>query len=49
MSDDIDIGVLAESFNEFLGAEWPREKAVEFARGNAPFAADLWAQAGALG
>jgi alkylation response protein AidB-like acyl-CoA dehydrogenase len=49
MSDDIDIGVLAESFNEFLSAEWPREKAVEFARGDAPFAADLWAQAGALG
>lgn len=49
MSDDIDIGVLAESFSEFLGAEWPREKAVGFARGDAAMAADLWAQAGALG
>ncbi len=49
MSDDIDIGVLAESFNEFLVAEWPRDKAVEFARSGAPYAADLWAQAGALG
>lgn len=49
MSDDIDIGVLAESFTEFLGAEWPREKAVDYAKSNAPFAADLWAQAGALG
>ncbi|WP_439469806.1 acyl-CoA dehydrogenase family protein [Blastomonas fulva] len=49
MSDEIDIGVLAESFAEFLGAEWPREKAVAFARGDAPMAADLWTQAGALG
>jgi alkylation response protein AidB-like acyl-CoA dehydrogenase len=49
MSDDIDIGVLAESFTEFLGAEWPREKAVEYAKGRAPFAADLWTQTGALG
>jgi alkylation response protein AidB-like acyl-CoA dehydrogenase len=49
MSDDIDIGVLAESFSEFLAAEWPREKAVGFARGSAPVADDLWEQAGALG
>lgn len=49
MSDDIDIGVLAESFTEFLSAEWPREKAVEYAKGHAPFAAALWAQTGALG
>jgi alkylation response protein AidB-like acyl-CoA dehydrogenase len=49
MSDEIDIGVLAESFAEFLGAEWPREKAVAFARGDATMAADLWTQAGALG
>lgn len=49
MSDEIDIGTLADSFNEFLAAEWPREKAVEFARGDAPLAEDLWAQVGALG
>jgi alkylation response protein AidB-like acyl-CoA dehydrogenase len=49
MSDDIDIGVLAESFNEFLSAEWPREMAVEHAKGHAPLAAELWSQAGALG
>ena len=49
MSDEIDIGILADSLNEFLAAEWPREKAVVFSRGHAPFAADLWAQVGALG
>ncbi len=49
MSDEIDIGVLAESFAEFLDAEWPREKAVAYARGEASYAADLWAQAAALG
>lgn len=49
MSDGIDIGVLAESFNEFLGAEWPREKAVAYARSNATYAADLWSQVSALG
>lgn len=49
MSDEIDIGILADSFNEFLAAEWPREKAVVFARGHAPIATDLWAQVGALG
>ena len=49
MSDDIDIGVLAESFGEFLSAEWPREKAVEHAKSPSPLAADLWKQAGALG
>lgn len=49
MSDDIDLGVLAESFTEFLDAEWPREKAVGYAKGHLPMAADLWAQTGALG
>lgn len=49
MSDDIDIGLLADSFNEFLAAEWPREKAVAYARGDAQVAENLWAQAGALG
>lgn len=49
MSDELDIGVLAESFTEFLGGEWPREKAVAYARGNASHAADLWEQAVGLG
>jgi alkylation response protein AidB-like acyl-CoA dehydrogenase len=49
MSEQIDIGVLSESFNEFLSAEWPREKAVAYARGDATYAADLWAQVSALG
>jgi len=49
MTDAIDIGELAESFTEFLGAEWPREKAVAYARGSAPYAADLWTQIAALG
>ena len=49
MTDEIDIDVLAESFSEFLGAEWPREKAVAFARGSEVYAADLWSQISALG
>lgn len=49
MSDGIDIGVLAESFNEFLSAEWAREKAVAYAKSNASYAADLWSQVSALG
>ena len=49
MTDAIDIGELAESFTEFLGAEWPREKAVAYARGSAPYAANLWTQIAALG
>jgi len=49
MTDAIDIGELAESFTEFLGAEWPREKAVAYARGSAPYAADLWTQIATLG
>ncbi len=49
MSDELDLGVLAESFSEFLGAEWPREKAVAYARGDASHAADLWQQVAGLG
>ena len=49
MTDEIDIDVLAESFSEFLGAEWPREKAVAFARGSEVYAADLWSQISTLG
>lgn len=49
MSDDIDLGVLAESFAEMLGAEWPRERAVAFSRAPAPFAGALWNQMAALG
>lgn len=49
MSDEIDIDVLAESFNEFVAAEWPREKAVAYARGTSTHAAELWSQVAALG
>jgi alkylation response protein AidB-like acyl-CoA dehydrogenase len=49
MSEQIDIGVLSESFNEFLSAEWPREKAVAYPRSNSPLAADLWSEISALG
>lgn len=49
MSDDIDLGVLAESFAEMLGAEWPREKAVAYARAPGPAAQTLWGEMAALG
>lgn len=49
MSDEIDIGVLAESFTEYLSNEWPREKAVAFARSGATHADALWAETAALG
>lgn len=49
MSDELDLGVLTESFSEFLGGEWPREKAVAYARGDASHAADLWQQVADLG
>jgi alkylation response protein AidB-like acyl-CoA dehydrogenase len=49
MSDELDIGILADSFTEFLGGEWPRERAVAYARGNASHAADLWQQVAGLG
>lgn len=48
MSEEMDIGVLAESFAEMLGTEWPREKAVAWARTGGTFAADLWGQMAAL-
>ncbi len=49
MSDEIDLGVLSDSFAEFMSAEWPREKAVAYARGDAAYSADLWAQVSMLG
>lgn len=49
MSDEMEIGVLAESFTEFLGAEWARDKAVAYARGEATYAAGLWDEVAALG
>jgi alkylation response protein AidB-like acyl-CoA dehydrogenase len=49
MTDDIDLGVLAESFAEMLGAEWPRERAVAWSRAPALFAHALWDQMAALG
>lgn len=49
MSDDIDLGVLAESFAEMLGAEWPRERAVAWSRAPALMADTLWEQMAALG
>jgi len=49
MTDEINIGELAESFSAFLGTEWPREKAVAYARESAVYAEDLWTQVAALG
>lgn len=49
MSDDLDLGVLAGSFAEMLDAEWPREKAVAYARADHLYAEDLWQQMAALG
>lgn len=49
MSDEIDIGVLAESFTEYLSTEWPREKAVAYARSGATHADALWTETAALG
>lgn len=49
MSDEIDLGTLAGSFAEMLGAEWPREKAVAYARAPGPAADALWDQMAALG
>ena len=49
MSDEMDIGVLAESFAEYLSTEWPREKAVAYARGGATHANALWSETAALG
>ena len=49
MSDTIDLAVLAESFSEYLGETWPREKAVAYARTGDAFAADLWSGMAELG
>lgn len=49
MSDEIDLGVLAESFAEMLGAEWPRERAVAWSRAPGAYADALWDQMAALG
>jgi alkylation response protein AidB-like acyl-CoA dehydrogenase len=49
MSDEMDLGVLAESFAEMLGAEWPREKAIAFVRGEDAFAGELWDAMAGLG
>lgn len=49
MSDDLDLGVLAGSFAEMLDAEWPRGKAVAYARQDNLYAEELWQQMAALG
>lgn len=49
MSEEMDLGVLAESFAEMLGAEWPREKAIGWSRSGGAFEADLWAAMAGLG
>ncbi|MCK9540814.1 MAG: acyl-CoA/acyl-ACP dehydrogenase [Novosphingobium sp.] len=50
MSDEMDLAVLAESFAEVLGAEWPREKAIGWAQtADAAYREDLWAAMAGLG
>src|SRR5688500_3485973 len=49
MSEEIELHVLAESFAELLGNEWPREKAIAHARGEEGLASALWSQIVALG
>jgi alkylation response protein AidB-like acyl-CoA dehydrogenase len=49
MSDEMDVGVLAESFAEYLTTEWPREKAVSYARSEATHAEALWSETASLG
>ena len=49
MSDEMDLGVLAESFSEMLGAEWPREKAIAYAYTNGRYADALWTTMAELG
>src|SRR5688500_18431364 len=49
MSEEIELHVLAESFAELLGNEWPREKAIAHARGEEGLASALWDQIVALG
>lgn len=45
----MDLGVLADSFAEMLGAEWPREKAVAWSRSGGTFDAELWNAMAGLG
>ncbi len=49
MSEEIDLAVLSETFCEFLGGEWPRSKAVAYARQDALFSDVLWQQMTGLG
>src|SRR5215203_1745219 len=49
MSEEIELHVLAESFAEMLGSEWPRAKSVAHARGVTGLASELWDQVAALG
>lgn len=49
MSDEMDLGVLAESFAEMLGAEWPREKAIAHARNGGGHDDELWQTMAGLG
>lgn len=46
----MDLGVLADSFADMLGAEWPREKAIAWARsGGGTFDEGLWNTMAGLG
>jgi len=49
MSEEIELHVLAESFAEMLGSEWPREKALAHARGAQGLESAFWDQVVALG
>lgn len=49
MPEDIDLGLLADSFTDFLVAEWPREKSVAHSRSNDALSDTLWAQVSDLG
>ena len=49
MSDEIDLGVLADSFSELLREECPREKALAFAKAGGIMADDLWVMMAGLG
>jgi alkylation response protein AidB-like acyl-CoA dehydrogenase len=49
VSDELDLQVLSDSFSEFLLAEWPRDKAVAYARQPHAGADALWQQIADLG
>lgn len=50
MAEDMDLGVLAESFADMLGNEWPREKAIARARAGAgTYEPGLWQAMAELG